>query len=141
MKWEQLDALLIDRQWQLINLRSKDIGSVHKVVIQFQQDFQFIIVFVCSSFFCVYFLCQPDLSVNRAKYPKEKKISFKLHRSEEAAKKWKQNRKTFVEKETTKQLIIIWFVFAPKPTDLQWCWIANCPIESKRRKVSLFLSL
>lgn len=35
MRWEQLVALLIGRQWQLINIRSKDFGSVHKFVVQF----------------------------------------------------------------------------------------------------------
>lgn len=53
-----------------------------------------------------------------------------------------KQKKTFEEKERTKQLIIfVWFVYAPKRTDLHGCQIANCPIESERRKVSLFLSL
>lgn len=46
-----------------------------------------------------------------------------------------KQKKTFEEKERTKQLIIfVWFVYAPKRTDLHGCQIANCPIESERRK-------
>lgn len=59
-RWEQLIALLIDRQWQLINMRSKDIGSyfIKSSFILYthtKKRIQSNCVCVCSLLLLVYF--------------------------------------------------------------------------------------
>lgn len=73
------------------------------------------------------------------------KISFKLRRIEEiSTRKHTQTKKTFKEWKGQDNWLLydslLLFLFAPKWTDLHGCQIANCPVESERRKVFLPLS-
>lgn len=148
-RWEQLVALLIDRQWQLINARSKDIGLLpHPVVIQF----------VHTKSNCVFFaslfstLNRPALSLYRLP---DFLILLQLNRrwawmcpektgfnddtgnfshkrntqTHSKRKKWmgKQLMPCLLQKEREK-----------KTEDLHGCQIANCPIERQEKTLFFF---